>query len=279
MECSHEFISTDRQVTTCVACNKEVKGRWQYPRGKILEYHLHRHILIMELKDKFGLKERTYIQIPIFEFFSRERGIKDFVSCQQYIVDLLRFSIKLPSVYRNFGEDNFGSAISRAVERGYKESLIALCEYAQSAKIESQSLYLLRKYKISEELYDIASKYDWKDLSFEGKEDTSSLNLNEYLGYRFTYHTFYYLKERVNTRSEGLKKRTEQMLEYWSRMKYRNCTVGAILDLYKTKDELVAAGRLLDSLRTLNLCRDLEADTFIFKYWQKGHNIEEWMFF
>ena len=280
----------------------EVYTAYQRPSGKDLGRILDAHIIaVQRCTDEGKFHEIREVNFPFTDGSPGfpERKLREFVEFQDYVKKLLELARKIPEENRPFNEDEgeFTSSISRCVEKNYPESLKAVCEYAKGMKIATRPMFLLAKYlPVNEDTYSIAREYGYRDLSYEGIEDTTPLNMthttsnanecNAYVGYRISYHTFYYMN----------KIRIKQMLDHWLKIKYRNCTVDAVVDLYRIgprpmltqeldkpmpKDpaQLSSIAKLLDNLKLLSLEEgNLSVEEFEATYWEKGHVIEPWMY-
>ncbi len=236
--------------------------------GIVLEKLLENHLLVVERYIQTGI----YNYIPYFYFpmidgsiFEEETSIKEFVSYEFYIVKILELSLLIPENFRPFLSNSLEikSAICRCIERKYPESLYAICKYAGMIGLEPGSICLLPKYlPFDPHIYNISSSFGYKDFSYEGLEDTSDINISQYIGYRICFHIFYYMQPS----------RVEKMLEYWSQeMTCKNCTIDAIKDVFGSKNQVRIATILLEKLNS-----DLTPNQFISKYWEKGYKLSKY---
>lgn len=250
------------------------------------------NMIELKLKNPYDSFTTMKIDIPWIEI--TDEGIETFSFFQvieEYPLSIIFYlehqemiqyllSLDIPDFL--FAKGKIPSAICRCIERGYSLSLESVCKYAVKNNIKPEPLYLLGKYyPINNELYQIASKYGYRDLTYEKVSPSEDLNLSKYIGYRICYHVFYHCSNLNHI---------NQMLEYWFNMDYRNCTVDAIQDLFlpnykrplkrinsveeiyiDTDEEHIRlikmATLLLNKLKGIHPVSNLSPQAFIDTYW------------
>lgn len=207
------------------------------PKGKQFCYMANKAITMLELLMKFKKRINTYVILNIPWIINRDTEneefdhkiktilkLPDLIEFDETVRNALKLLLKFPKQQLPFDISDIVSAISRAIERKHKLSLISLLEFTKIRKIKppASQLFLLVKYKpFDDSIYKIAKEAGYSDPGYDDLPDLRDLTKIEYIGYRITQHILSY-----SNRTHML-----FLLDYWRRVKYKNCTYDAAEDL------------------------------------------------